>query len=107
MVALPDGGYVVDMPGVRGLGLWDSREGIDAAFPDVAAFAADCRFRDCTHANEPGCAVQAAVATGALSPERVASYVRLVAENADQQEKNEVAARMRGRGKPHPRRKRR
>lgn len=107
MVALPGGGYVVDMPGVRGLGLWDSREGIDAAFPDVAAFAADCRFRDCTHAKEPGCAVQAAVARGALSPERVASYVRLVAENADQQEKNEVAARMRGRGKPHPRRKRR
>ena len=107
MVALPRGGYVVDMPGVRGLGLWDSREGIDAAFPDVAGPAAGCRFRDCTHTNEPGCAVQAAVAAGTLSPERVASYVRLVTENAEQQERNEVAARMRGRGKPHPHRKRR
>lgn len=107
MVALPGGGYVVDMPGVRGLGLWDSREGIDAAFPDVAEPAADCRFRDCTHTNEPGCAVQAAVAAGTLSPERVASYVRLVTENAEQQERNEVAARMRGRGKPRPHRKRR
>lgn len=107
MVALPGGGYVVDMPGVRGLGLWDSREGIDAAFPDVAGPAADCRFRDCTHTNEPGCAVQAAVASGTLSPERVASYVRLVTENAEQQERNEVAARMRGRGKPRPHRKRR
>ena len=107
MVALPGGGYVVDMPGVRGLGLWDSREGIDAAFPDVAEPAADCRFRDCTHTNEPGCAVQAAVAAGTLSPERVESYVRLVTENAEQQERNEVAARMRGRGKPHPHRKRR
>lgn len=107
MVALPGGGYVVDMPGVRGLGLWDSREGIDAAFPDVAGPAAYCRFRDCTHTNEPGCAVQAAVAAGTLSPERVASYVRLVTENAEQQERNEVAARMRGRGKPCPHRKRR
>lgn len=107
MVALPGGGYVVDMPGVRGLGLWDSREGIDAAFPDVAEPAADCRFRDCTHTNEPGCAVQAAVAAGTLSPERVASYVRLVTENAEQQERNEVAARMRGRGKLRPHRKRR
>ena len=107
MVALPQGGYVVDMPGVRGLGLGDSREGIDAAFPDVAGHAADCRFRDCTHGGEPGCAVQAAVAAGELSPERVASYVRLVAENAEQMEKNEVAARMRGRGKPRPRRRRR
>lgn len=107
MVALPGGGYVVDMPGVRGLGLWDSREGIDAAFPDVAEPAADCRFRDCTHTNEPGCAVQAAVAAGTLSPERVESYVRLVTENAEQQERNEVAARMRGRGKPRPHRKRR
>ncbi|WP_058985595.1 ribosome small subunit-dependent GTPase A [Hugonella massiliensis] len=107
MVALPQGGYVVDMPGVRGLGLWDSREGIDAAFPDVAGHAADCRFRDCTHGGEPGCAVQAAVTAGELSSERVASYVRLVAENAEQMEKNEVAARMRGRGKPRPRRRRR
>src|SRR5699024_2466354 len=61
MVAVPGGGFIVDMPGVRGLGLWEADAGIGAAFADVEELAARCRFRDCRHADEPGCAVRAAV----------------------------------------------
>lgn len=53
IVEVPGAGRIVDMPGVRGLGLWDAEEGIGAAFPDVEALAAQCRFRDCTHHEEP------------------------------------------------------
>ncbi|MFR5091197.1 MAG: ribosome small subunit-dependent GTPase A [Adlercreutzia equolifaciens] len=70
IVEVPGAGRIVDMPGVRGLGLWDAEEGIGAAFPDVEALAAQCRFRDCTHHGEPGCAVRAAVESGELMPER-------------------------------------
>lgn len=68
IVEVPGAGRIVDMPGVRGLGLWDAEEGIGAAFPDVEALAAQCRFRDCTHHGEPGCAVRAAVESGELMP---------------------------------------
>ena len=64
MVSIPHGGYVVDMPGVRGLGLWDADAGIGVAFADVEELAEQCRFRDCKHENEPGCAVRAAVERG-------------------------------------------
>ncbi len=70
MVSIPHGGYVVDMPGVRGLGLWDADAGIGVAFADVEELAEQCRFRDCKHENEPGCAVRAAVERGDLARER-------------------------------------
>ena len=60
IIDLPSGGRIIDMPGVRGLGLWDADEGIGAAFSDIEELASSCRFRDCTHTNEPGCAVRAA-----------------------------------------------
>ena len=59
------------MPGVRGLGLWDADAGIGAAFADVEEAATRCRFRDCKHENEPGCAVRAAVEAGELSARAV------------------------------------
>ena len=59
IIDLPSGGRIIDMPGVRGLGLWDADEGIGAAFSDIEELASSCRFRDCTHTNEPGCAVRA------------------------------------------------
>lgn len=76
------GGRIVDMPGVRGLGLWDAEEGIGAAFSDVEELAQGCRFRDCRHAGEPGCAVLAAVEEGALSRSRLESYLALQDELA-------------------------
>jgi ribosome biogenesis GTPase len=72
LLRTPDGALVVDTPGLRTLGLWTAGEGLDRAFPDVAGLAVGCRFRDCRHAVEPGCAVR-----GVLDPARVDAYRRL------------------------------
>lgn len=96
MIDIPGGGRVVDMPGVRGLGLWDADAGIDTAFADVASIAERCRFRDCLHENEPGCAVRAAVEAGEISSQRVASYQTLRQETVQVKERREEARRMRG-----------
>lgn len=104
IIELPGGGRIIDMPGVRGLGLWDADEGIGAAFSDIEHLAQGCRFRDCSHTNEPGCAVQAAVASGELSKDRWASYVRLREESQQVKERREEAERLRSR-RGHPRRR--
>ena len=96
MVQLPGGGCVVDMPGVRGLGLWDADQGLGAAFSDVEELAARCRFRDCSHGDEPGCAVQAAVADGVLAAARLESYRALSAEIEAVRARREEARRLRG-----------
>ncbi|WP_127501435.1 ribosome small subunit-dependent GTPase A [Actinoplanes solisilvae] len=77
LVLLPEGGAVLDTPGIRGVGLLDTAEGLDRAFADVAALAARCRFDDCRHETEPGCAVALAVADGELPPRRLASWRKL------------------------------
>jgi len=77
LVLLPGGGAVLDTPGIRGVGLLETAHGLDRAFADVAALAARCRFRDCRHQDEPGCAVTAAIADGSLSPRRLASWLKL------------------------------
>ena len=79
------------MPGVRGLGLWDAEAGIGAAFADIEEIAENCRFRDCKHEHEPGCAVRAALESGELAPERYASYQALKQEVAAMQERREQA----------------
>ena len=96
MVAIPGGGYVVDMPGVRGMGLWEAETGIGAAFADIESVAERCRFRDCRHVDEPGCAVRAAVEAGELAEARFASYRALKQETVDLRERREEARRMRG-----------
>ncbi len=96
MIPVPAGGFVVDMPGVRGLGLWDADAGIEAAFADVEQLAEQCRFRDCRHLDEPGCAVRAAVDSGELSEARFASYQGLRQETAQVKERREEARRLRG-----------
>lgn len=82
LVLLPGGGLILDTPGMRELGLWDAEGGLSAAFPDIEALAAQCRFRDCRHQGEPGCAVRAAVEDGRLDRARLASYEKLQAELA-------------------------
>jgi ribosome biogenesis GTPase len=67
---LPGGGVLLDSPGIRAVGLWVDPDAVDAVFPDIEALAADCRFRDCAHDEEPGCAVAAAVASGQLPADR-------------------------------------
>jgi len=71
---LSSGALVIDTPGMRELGLWDSREGLSVTFSDVEDFISQCRFSNCTHQTEPGCAVQAALESGDLSPEQWKNY---------------------------------
>jgi len=82
LILLPGGGMVIDTPGMRELGLWDVTTGLDLTFADVEGLASSCRFRDCSHTREPGCAVLAAVESGALPIERVQSYRKLKTETA-------------------------
>jgi len=80
LVLLPDGGLVLDTPGMRELQLWESDEGVAQAFSDVEELVTECRFADCAHETEPGCAVRAAISAGTLAEERYASYVKLKRE---------------------------
>ena len=80
LVPLPQGGALIDTPGMRELQLWASQESVDAAFDEIAELAAGCRFRDCAHSGEQGCAVEAALARGAITAGRFESYRKLQAE---------------------------
>ncbi|TDW86430.1 MULTISPECIES: ribosome small subunit-dependent GTPase A [Kribbella] len=82
LIALPQGGVVIDTPGLRGIGLQESGEGLAAAFPDITALADHCKFKDCSHVMEPGCAVQAALDDGSLPYRRYDSWVKLRREAA-------------------------
>ncbi|QXE01177.1 ribosome small subunit-dependent GTPase A [Terribacillus sp. DMT04] len=81
LVQLPGGGMIIDTPGMRELQLWDQQQdGVSAAFADIEQLGEHCRFRDCTHKNEPGCQVQHAIQVGELDAERLRSYVKLQRE---------------------------
>lgn len=80
LILVPGGGIVIDTPGLRALGLAGSEQGIASAFPEIERLASTCRFRDCTHDGDPGCAVQLAVASDQLSADRLFSYHKLVRE---------------------------
>jgi ribosome biogenesis GTPase len=80
LIQMPRGGVLIDTPGIRALGLTGSEEGIASVFSDIEEAARSCRFRDCTHNDEPGCAVQAAVESGTIPPERLTSYHKLLRE---------------------------
>jgi len=79
LIVLPGGGVVIDTPGIRELQLWDGG-GLDETFADVEELAAACRFNDCSHNTEPGCAVKRALTTGELPPDRYASWQKLQRE---------------------------
>jgi ribosome biogenesis GTPase len=80
LVQLPGGGCIIDTPGMRELGLWCDGEALRATFDDVAHFAGKCRFRDCRHEREPGCAVQRAIDDGLLDGARAESFDKLQRE---------------------------
>jgi ribosome biogenesis GTPase len=80
LLVLPDGGIVIDTPGMRELQLWDAEEGMDTAFADVTELIGQCRFSDCGHKTEPGCAVRRALADGSLPRDRWESYRKLQQE---------------------------
>ncbi len=80
MIPLSDGSWLIDTPGIRGVGLWACDEGLELAFADLASFAQECRFADCSHTNEPGCGLLAAVSAGQVDPARLDLWHALVAE---------------------------
>lgn len=82
LILLEGGALVIDTPGMRELGMWGAEGGIDTAFADIEELAARCRYKNCTHTAEPGCALRAAIEEGTLSEERYRSYVKLSVENA-------------------------
>lgn len=82
LLVVPTGGLVIDTPGMRELRLWAAADGLDETFADVADLATRCRFADCAHEGEPGCAVRAALDDGSLSFERFASWDKLQREEA-------------------------
>lgn len=85
LVPLASGGYIADTPGIRSISPWDVEpDELDGYYIEIAPHVAACRFQDCTHAHEPGCAVRAAVARGEISPERYDSYLRLRDELEEQ-----------------------
>ena len=77
---LPGGGLLVDTPGMRELALYDDEEGVATAYSDVTGLAEECRFRDCAHRTEPGCAVAAAIDDGRLDPARLVAWRKLQSE---------------------------
>jgi len=94
LVVVDGRGLVIDTPGMRELQLWDADGGLDAVFADIAALAARCRFDDCAHLTEPGCAVRAGLDGGTLSPERYASFRKLEREEAFITGKRDAQARV-------------
>ena len=88
-----NGALLLDTPGMRELRILDLQEGLGHTFPEIAELADDCRFRDCSHASEPGCAVLRAVDEGRLSADRLASYRKLEAEADYERRKSDPRAR--------------
>jgi ribosome biogenesis GTPase len=93
LILLPGGGLLLDTPGMRELGLWDSDAGLATAFEDIEALAAACKFGDCSHSNEPGCAVRVALEAGDLDQGRWLSFQKLRGELAHQESREDPALR--------------
>ncbi|ANP50348.1 ribosome small subunit-dependent GTPase A [Streptomyces griseochromogenes] len=81
LLPLPSGGVLIDTPGLRGVGLYDAESGVGQVFSEIEDLAARCRFHDCAHETEPGCAVRSAVDSGELPVRRLESYRKLMREN--------------------------
>ena len=102
LVAMAEGGWLIDTPGVRELQLTDVSDGIDALFDDLTALALTCRFTNCAHEVEPGCAVQAAIAAGDLEPDRLSRWQKLLREDRFNSESiHQAHQRARNFGKMH------
>ncbi len=90
LLMLPGGAMIIDTPGMRELGMWVLENELDSVFPDVEALIGSCRFRNCRHQTEPGCAIIAALKDGSLSPERWHSYQTLESESNATETKSEM-----------------
>ena len=97
LILLPQGGLVLDTPGMRELQLWEVDEGVEQVFSDVEDLAAQCRFSNCQHEAEPGCAIRPAIASGVLAPSRLENYRKLQAELAHLARRQESYAELKAR----------
>lgn len=97
LVPLPGGGLLIDTPGLREVQLWDAGDGIAHAFSEIEGLASGCRYRDCAHVHEPGCAVREAVESGGLAADRYESYLKLQREAAYLDARQEESTRQRER----------
>lgn len=102
LIVLPGGALMIDTPGLRELQLWEAGESIDKLFAEIESLAAGCRFRDCRHEEEPGCAVRAAVDSGELAADRLDSYLKLKAETRALEERQSKAAQSAARRRLRP-----
>jgi ribosome biogenesis GTPase len=93
LILLPSGRLVLDTPGMRELGVWEADAGVGTAFAEIEALVAECRFRDCAHGGEPGCAVQSALASGRLDAGRWRNYAKLRRELARMERQDDPRAR--------------
>jgi ribosome biogenesis GTPase len=93
LVVTPSGALLLDSPGMRSVGMWEAEDGLAEAFADVESFASQCRFSDCGHGGEPGCAVQAAIADGSLPASRFESQQKLTRELAALETRRDAGAR--------------
>ncbi|NDB27270.1 MAG: ribosome small subunit-dependent GTPase A, partial [Actinobacteria bacterium] len=94
LLSMPNGGWLIDTPGLRALNLWTSGHGIERAFADIFKLTDSCKFRDCKHQDEPSCAVRAAVERNEISAERLESMKRLVAEEVALEDEQKVRVRL-------------
>lgn len=95
LVRLPSGGLLIDTPGMREIQIWDVEEEVEETFTDIEELATQCRFRDCRHTGEPGCAVIAAIEQGDLDPGRLENYEKMLKERAYQERRTDKAAQLR------------
>ncbi len=94
LIILPSGALLIDTPGMRELQLWSTGENVESVFRDIEELAEECRFRDCTHNSEPGCAVRKAIENGVLEEKRFENYLKLLKEQKYLERKQNVKARL-------------
>jgi ribosome biogenesis GTPase / thiamine phosphate phosphatase len=94
LIMLSNGAMIIDTPGMRELGMWDVSDGLEVAFSEIEALSLKCRFRDCSHHREPGCAVRAALESGELSGDRWDNYLKLKREARFAEQRESVNARL-------------
>ncbi|WP_432354249.1 ribosome small subunit-dependent GTPase A [Sporosarcina sp. A2] len=94
LIALPTGGVLIDTPGMREFQLWNDSESIEGSFHDIDSLSDSCRFNDCSHQSEPGCAIQQALSDGSLGEDRFASYLKLQREIAYLERKTNAQAQI-------------
>jgi ribosome biogenesis GTPase / thiamine phosphate phosphatase len=94
LFVLPSGGMIIDNPGMRELQLWDSRDGLSEVFADIEKYVSECRFSDCKHDSEPGCAVNEAIEKGMLDEAKYKSYLKLQRELSYQERKQDLKANL-------------